>query len=108
MYNGRLPQGSPISPLITNIMMIPIDLEIAKWCREQKPHLVYTRYADDILISSEFNFKWHEVQLKLIEILKKFETPFSLNAEKTRYGSSAGRNWKSGSAKQRRTSKAAR
>lgn len=96
MYGGRLPQGSPLSPMLTNIMMIPIDLEIAKWCREHTPHLVYTRYADDILISSEYDFKWHEVQLKLVSILQQFETPFSLNAEKTRYGSSAGRNWNLG------------
>ena len=32
--NGVLPQGTPFSPTITNIMMIPIDHAIAKMCRE--------------------------------------------------------------------------
>lgn len=94
--DGHLPQGTPMSPMITNIMMIPMDLEIARFCREHKPHLVYTRYADDIQISSEYTFKWTEVQAKIVEIISKFNAPFVLNKEKTRYGSSAGRNWNLG------------
>lgn len=94
--DGTLPQGTPMSPLITNIMMIPIDLEIARYCREHTPHLCYTRYADDIQISCEFTFKWAEVQKKIVDILAKFEAPFKLNGDKTRYGSFAGRNWNLG------------
>lgn len=94
--DGHLPQGTPMSPLLTNIMMIPIDLEIARYCREHKPHLCYTRYADDICISSEFKFDWAEVQVKIKDILEQFGAPFKMNSDKTRFGSSAGRNWNLG------------
>ena len=94
--NGGLPQGTPISPTITNLMMIPIDHSIAKYAREHSPHLTYTRYADDILLSSDLKFKWQEVQNDIIEIVNKFKAPFSLNTAKTRFGSSAGRNWNLG------------
>lgn len=94
--NGGLPQGTPTSPMLTNAMMIPIDHAISKMCHEYQPHLCYTRYADDILISSEYNFKWTDVQSKLISILDSFEAPFSLHPDKTRYGSNSGRNWNLG------------
>ena len=94
--NGGLPQGTPTSPMLTNALMIPIDHAISKMCHEYQPHLCYTRYADDILISSEYSFKWTDVQNKLIAILNSFEAPFSLHPDKTRYGSSAGRNWNLG------------
>lgn len=99
--NGSLPQGTPFSPTITNIMMIPIDHAIAKMCRENSPHLCYTRYADDLLISSDLSFEWemeqdNSVQEKIVNILERFNVPFTLNTGKTRYGSSAGRNWNLG------------
>ena len=94
--NGGLPQGTPTSPMLTNMMMIPIDHAISKMCHEYTPHLCYTRYADDMLISSQFNFHWTDVQNKIVAIFKEFGAPFTLNSEKTRYGSSAGRNWNLG------------
>lgn len=94
--NNGLPQGTPISPTLTNLFMIPIDHYIAKTVRELTPHLVYTRYADDIILSSDLSFNWGEVQNQIIEIVRKFDAPFSLNTNKTRYGSSAGRNWNLG------------
>lgn len=94
--NGGLPQGTPTSPMLTNALMIPIDHAISKMCHEYQPHLCYTRYADDILISSEYSFKWTDVQSKLIAILESFEAPFSLHPDKTRFGSNSGRNWNLG------------
>ena len=94
--NGGLPQGTPTSPMLTNALMIPIDHAINKMCHEYAPHLCYTRYADDILISSQYNFQWSDVQGRLISILEAFRAPFTLHPEKTRYGSSAGRNWNLG------------
>lgn len=73
---GGLPQGTPISPLLTNIMMIPIDHDIAKMCRENVPHLCYTRYADDILLSSDLQFEGSAIRriMNLSEIKDKVES----------------------------------
>lgn len=95
--NGGLPQGTPISPTITNIMMIPVDFKLANGLRNfSGKTFVYTRYADDFTISCKFDFNCADVQQFVIDTLKSFGAPFSLNAEKTRYGSSAGRNWNLG------------
>ena len=48
-YRGRLPAGAPTSPFIGNLVLKPIDEEIAKWCKSQG--LRYTRYADDLTVS---------------------------------------------------------
>ena len=51
--NGGLPQGTPISPTITNIMMIPIDFKLSNGFRNfNDQSFVYTRYADDFIVSS--------------------------------------------------------
>lgn len=94
--DGGLPQGTPISPTITNIMMIPIDHQLANELRNMDEHYTYTRYADDILISSRIGFDYNILQDYILGVLRKFEAPFSLKKEKTRYGSSAGRNWNLG------------
>lgn len=94
--NGGLPQGTPISPTITNIMMIPIDHQLCNDLRKMDEHFVYTRYADDILISSKVNFDYKAVQEYVLGVLKRFDAPFVIKREKTRYGSSAGRNWNLG------------
>lgn len=95
--NGVLPQGTPLSPTLTNIMMIPIDHTLARKFRDwDNQRFVYTRYADDYLISSKYDFRFREVEQVIVETLKDFEAPFTLNSSKTRYGSSAGRNWNLG------------
>lgn len=95
--DGGLPQGTPLSPIITNIMMIPVDFEIARTLREYNhQRFVYTRYADDFQISSKYSFSFTEIQDVIVSILKNFEAPFTINSAKTRYGSSAGQNWNLG------------
>lgn len=92
LKNG-LPQGTPISPLLTNLIMIPTDYTIHNELkRGTGQHFVYTRYADDILISSKSNFNWQDMQNKLQAIL----IPFQIKKQKTRYGSKAGSNWNLG------------
>lgn len=113
--NGGLPQGTPVSPTITNIMMIPIDFELSRALRSMQfrregvlasesadgdtpltQRLVYTRYADDFIISSRYAYDINQVQDLLLATLRQFNAPFSLNVQKTRYGSSAGSNWNLG------------
>jgi len=95
--NGGLPQGTPISPFITNVMMIAIDHKISNTLRQfDSRRFVYTRYADDLLISCKIDFDKDVVQNLVIDTLSGFNAPFSIKPEKTRYGSSAGRNWNLG------------
>ena len=92
--NNELPQGTPMSPMLTNLIMIPIDYAIEKYAKEN--HLVYTRYADDIIISGYEKWDWNKTVNDINNILQAEETPFELKTEKTRFGSSAGRNWNLG------------
>lgn len=95
--DGGLPQGTPISPLITNVMMIPIDFKLNKALRNfDRQRFIYTRYADDFIISSKYDFDVHDVEELVIKMLRAFGAPFSINNAKTRYGSSSGRNWNLG------------
>ena len=95
--NGGLPQGTPISPLITNVMMIPVDFKLSNTLRNfEKQSFIYTRYADDFIISSKYDFDVRSVEELVVSTLNSFGAPFTINASKTRYGSSAGRNWNLG------------
>lgn len=49
-YNNELPQGSPCSPVITNLIVHSLDIRLAKLASSNSS--VYTRYADDITFSS--------------------------------------------------------
>lgn len=54
LFDNGLAQGSPCSPVISNIYCYKLDLEIAKYAKQRG--LSYTRYADDITLSGE-NYK---------------------------------------------------
>ena len=98
--DNKLPQGTPISPWLTNLIMIEFDYKINKMLTKIhekgliKQRYVYTRYADDILISAKQKFDYD----KIIEEIKKIfkDTPLTIKDEKTRFGSSSGRNWNLG------------
>ena len=97
ILDGGLPQGTPISPLITNIMMIPVDYKLSNTLRDyERQRFVYTRYADDFQISSRYDFSYRDVEQLIISTLAEFNAPFTINRQKTRYGSAAGSNWNLG------------
>jgi len=49
-YEGKLPQGGPTSPVITNLLCEILDFRIMKVAKKYKLH--YTRYADDLTFST--------------------------------------------------------
>ena len=49
-YNGKLPQGAPTSPIITNLICNVMDYKLL--ALSKKYHLDYTRYADDLTFST--------------------------------------------------------
>ena len=91
--HGSLPQGSPMSPLLTNLVMVSYDYNLKQFLKNiAENNYCYTRYADDILISNKSDFNFQE----LITYLKQILSPFQIKDEKTRYGSKAGSNWNLG------------
>ncbi|HDR6217356.1 reverse transcriptase family protein [Bacillus cereus group sp. MYBK249-1] len=70
--NGSLPQGAITSPQLSNILMRRIDIRIRKYCEKFK--VEYTRYADDMLFSSDSNEIHKSFFIgKLKEILKDMD-----------------------------------
>lgn len=51
--NGSLPQGAPTSPYLSNIFFNPTDKIISEHCIKHK--INYTRYADDLSFSGDFD-----------------------------------------------------
>ena len=77
--------------------MIPIDHKLSNTLRNfDNKRFVYTRYADDLLISCKIDFDKDKIQQFVINTLLEFKAPFTIKLEKTRYGSAAGRNWNLG------------
>ncbi len=48
-FNGRLAQGAPTSPIISNMICLKLDAQLQALAHKEKCH--YTRYADDITFS---------------------------------------------------------
>lgn len=53
--NNSLPQGAPTSPYLSNIVLKSFDKKVADYCLER--NIRYTRYADDITLSGDFDTK---------------------------------------------------
>lgn len=78
-----LPQGAVTSPVLSNIVMRRIDQRITKYC--QRFNIIYTRYADDLLFSSNnFNFKKNVFFIKMIAHILSTKN-FKINNSKTIY-----------------------
>lgn len=97
--NG-LPQGTPLSPILTNLIMVEYDYKINNILKHMQgreieiQRYVYTRYADDIIISAKNKFDYNKIVTAIKGLFN--DTPLTINEEKTRFGSSSGRNWNLG------------
>ena len=95
--NNALPQGAVTSPFLSNITMLPYDYAIFQLLKKaetfKKQKYIYTRYADDMIISAKTKFNYRSIIEGITQILNE---AFTINSEKTRYGSSSGRNWNLG------------
>lgn len=63
--NLKLPQGAPTSPTLSNLVCVFMDSRIKGYCT--KHNYTYTRYADDITISST-----KKLNILLIKLIKEF------------------------------------
>ncbi len=90
-YENRLPQGSPCSPVITNLILLSLDQRLN--LISKKAGCTYTRYADDITIStnkSEFpkqiitSHEGYTINLNGRFLKEITNSGFSLNLSKVR------------------------
>lgn len=77
--DGKLPQGSPASPMVSNIVAKNLDKRLNLLAISWRAN--YSRYADDITFSGS------EKVIELIPIISKIveEEHFIINEKKTRY-----------------------
>ncbi|MCB0706915.1 MAG: RNA-directed DNA polymerase [Saprospiraceae bacterium] len=108
--NGRLPQGAPTSPYISNLVTHKLDSRLDKLC--DKFDICYTRYADDMAFSggtinltfvnlvrsiiADEGFIVNEGKVKLIHGFdkRKIITGVSISSKKTTIPKSTKRKWK--------------
>ncbi len=96
LLDNKLPQGAITSPAISNISFVRTDQRILKYCqsftsvyvssKKYTENIVYTRYADDLLFSSDImDFSKERFFLGMIRKILK-ESGFVTNEKKTHFG----------------------
>lgn len=76
--DNRLPQGAPTSPYLSNLIFKDLDLDISDYCKQHK--IRYTRYADDLSFSGDFDEK--KLLHLVVQTLEKKD--FKINTSKTK------------------------
>lgn len=87
--NGHLTIGAPSSPALTNAMMFDFDAYVENFAVSRD--MVYTRYADDIFLSSYVGDVLPSAEKAIAEIVSRSDRPkLTLNDRKTLHLSRAG------------------
>ncbi len=76
---GQLPQGTPTSSYLANIVGLGFDKKLLEICNEN--NITYTRYVDDLTFSAKQDFQ--ELVMKFIEIIN--DNGFRISNRKTVY-----------------------
>jgi len=80
----QLPVGFPTSPNITNTFLVSFDNQLEIFCKEKS--LTYTRYSDDIIISSKEKDALENIHNTVDEYIEKYSSKnFKTNPKKTKY-----------------------
>lgn len=80
-YKSYLPQGSPASPKLANLICHRLDARISRYV--EKSDITYTRYADDITLSAYSPQKICAAYKFIQKVIS--EENFILNIKKTRF-----------------------
>jgi RNA-directed DNA polymerase len=77
--DDSLPQGAPTSPYLSNLIFKSTDALIFDFCKQKK--IRYTRYADDLSFSGDFDEK--ELMVKVTDIIESLN--LKINNDKTKF-----------------------
>lgn len=82
-YKGRLTMGAVTSPMISNLVCMHLDKGIENICNQDG--IIYSRYADDIYLSTSTPNVLHTIPKKVVSLLRNLEYPKNLiiNTTKT-------------------------
>jgi len=84
--------GAPASPIISNIVMKEIDEQIFSICKRSDANSAYTRYADDLYISTNIKGKCNEIYDQIANLVELTNSPrLTINTQKTKYTSKKGK-----------------
>lgn len=77
-FDGKLPQGAPTSPMLSNVVCLKLDKRLSELAKRFSA--TYTRYADDITFSGDTDLSI------IVPIVEKIilEEGFKVNEKKTR------------------------
>lgn len=78
--NGMLPQGAVTSPYIASLVCRNLDKRISKYCNKRQ--IKYSRYADDLIFSSNDKNQVKSIYNMIKKIVE--DEGFLLNVEKTK------------------------
>ena len=78
-YNNELPKGSPTSPYLANLLLLPLDKALISIC--QQKGIVYSRFIDDLTFSAKNDFRYLTKDI----IQKVFDFGLSIKREKIKY-----------------------
>lgn len=78
-YKYCLPQGTPTSPYLSNLVFAKYDKQLIQLC--ERKDLIYSRYVDDVVVSGQHDFK-DEIP-EVLNII--YNSPFKINHKKTFY-----------------------
>lgn len=79
-YRGRLPMGSPTSPVLSNYAALGLDAELITLSKASG--IRYSRFADDLTFSADFPISDFDIQLIRDSIV---HFGFTVNEQKVKY-----------------------
>jgi hypothetical protein len=91
-YNSGLAIGAPCSPIICNAIMFDFDTQLESKVNAMNPESIFTRYADDIVFSTNVAGECRQFENLIKTLVKKTEKPsLQIHEEKTYYMSRGNR-----------------
>lgn len=90
IVNNHLPIGFASSPILSNALLYQLDNTLEEHTKENE--IIYTRYSDDLIFSSNNPQKIAELQSQIVHIIDDCsQGKFKLNTKKTRAFSKGGK-----------------